>query len=586
MSTTVALGNERGTGRVITRPAVLTVEGALYALIAALALAVRMTRLGYWPLLPEEATTALGAWRAVHGDAARPEMYVPLLFDAQAVAFWLQQAGETAVRLLPALAGAALVGLPWVLRERLGRVGAIAAALLIAFAPTWVFASRTAGWPILSAAVSGLLLAGLWRFARTGTARGGRLAALALGIGWTAGPGILTAVAGLAVAWLVKRAVTGERGAANAARKASRGLATTQNCVLAAVTFGAIGTGLLGNVDGVAQSIEWAGRWFGALVPGASGLGPGYCLAALALYEPLTLGLALTGAVWGIARRDGGDAGLAAWALVALALGTVLGHRDPVWLLDALLPLVLLAARGAQRAWDALRPGFSVGDGIAVYGALIVTAFGLLALARYTYVADDTYGGYALLTAGALLIAWVAYWLWAGDQGLRVGAAVLAIVLAVYTVRSTTALAYQTGRDPREPMLRAPTSLDMRAMEDLLASTAAHRALDRAALNVEYDPTLADVVAWGLRDYPRAGPAPVARAGAPVATVLLRPSAAEEDWPAGYVGQTFRLRETWDWANSGLPWRDRLRWLLYRQPVGEEDTETLVLWVRMADGAQ
>jgi len=163
---------------------------------------------------------------------------------------------------------------------------------------------------------------------------------------------------------------------------------------------------------------------------------------------------------------------------------------------------------------------------------------------------------------------------------------VLAIVLAVYTVRSTTALAYQTGRDPREPMLRAPTSLDMRAMEDLLASTAAHRALDRAALNVEYDPTLADVVAWGLRDYPRASPAPVARAGAPVATVLLRPSAAEEDWPAGYVGQTFRLRETWDWATSGLPWHDRLRWLLYRQPVGEEDTETLVLWVRMADGAQ
>ncbi len=582
MASSASIGNPERDSRVArSQPAVVTVELAAYVAITLAALAVRLVELGRWPLLPAEAQTALAAWRTLQGNAWRPNAYVPLLYDAHVAVFWLTQATDVTARLLPALAGAALVWLPYAGRAALGRVGALMAALLLALAPTWVFASRSAEWPILSAAVSGLLIAGLWQHQRTGNARAGRVVAIAAGLGLTAGPGVLTALVGVGAAAAVWRLKPGAVG--TSAGRRLRGLASRRDLALMAGTFGLVGSALLTNPDGVAQSVEWAGRWVAELRPGASGLGALYYPATLALLEPLTLVLAVTGAAWGIVRGDGQDVGLALWALMALVLGTALGHRDPTWLLDALLPLVLLAGRGAQRAWDALRPGFTAQDGIAVYGALIVVGFGLVALTRYVHVADDTWRGYAMLTAGALLIAWVAYWLWAGDQGVRVGAVVALMLLTGFTVRTTTALAFQTGRDPREPILREPTSARVRDIEDLLASTAAHRAMDRAALTIEYDPTLGEVVAWTLRDYPLAAPAPVARAGEPSAMVLLRPSTEAAYWPAGYVGQTFRLRETWDWTTAGLPWHERLRWLLFREPVGREGAETIQFWVRPRD---
>lgn len=568
----------RGTG---ARPAVLTVEMALYAAISLVALAVRLAYLGRWPLLPTGLQTALAAWRTVHGESARPDLYVPLLYDANLALFWLTEASDAVARLLPALAGAALVWLPYLGRDYLGRVGALAAALLLALAPGWVFYSRTADWPILSAFFGALLVAALWRYVRGGGVRASRVAAVALGLGLTAGPGMITTLLGLGIVVATTRLFSrdGERWAPLGA--ALRALGEPANLWLAGGSFLLAGSALLANVDGVGQSVAWVGRWVAALRPEASGLGPFYYLTTLVIYEPLTIALALTGVVWGVARREALDTGLALWALMALLLGTALGHRDPAWLLDALLPLVVLAGRGAQRAWDALRPGFTVQDGIAVYGAFIVVGFGLVALTRYVHVADDAWRGYAMLTAGALLVAWVAYWLWAGDQGIRVGAVVALTLLAGLTVRASTALAYQTGRDPREPILRNPTSVQMRDLETLVASTAAHFVTDRVALTVEYERALGDVMGWYLRDYPLASEEPMVRAGAPVATVLIRHSEGPADWPAQYVGQAFRLRETWDWSTSGLLWHDRLRWFLFREPVGTEGAETVHCWVRL-----
>lgn len=506
---------------------------------------------------------------------------MPLLYDANLALFWLAEASDAAVRLLPALAGAGLVWLPYLGRDYLGRVGALAAALLLALAPSWVFYSRTADWPILSAFLGALFVGALWRYLRGGDVRASRAAAVALGLGLTAGPGMVTTLLGLGIVVATTRLLShgGERPAPLSATL--RALAEPANLWLAGGSFLLAGSALLANPDGVGQSVAWIGRWVATLRPGVAGLGPFYYPMTLAIYEPLTIALALSGVVWGVARREALDIGLALWALMALLLGTALGHRDPAWLLDALLPLLLLAGRGAQRAWDALRPGFAVQDGIAVYGALVVVGFGLVALTRYVHVADDAWRGYAMLTAGALLVAWVAYWLWAGDQGVRVGAVVALTLLAGLTVRASTALAYQTGRDPREPILRNPISVQVRDLEALVASTAAHFVTDRVALTVEYERALGDVMGWYLRDYPLAGEEPVARAGAPAATVLIRHSEEPADWPAQYVGQAFRLRETWDWAASGLPWHDRLRWYLFREPVGTEGAETVHCWVRL-----
>ncbi|MBC7315319.1 MAG: hypothetical protein H5T70_02715, partial [Chloroflexi bacterium] len=116
----------------------LTIEQALYGLLFGGALAIRLARLGAWPLDERELATALAAWRSVSGSAWRPAFYSPLLYDVHLVLFFLTRATEAAARLFPALAGAALVWGPYGLRGYLGRRGALVSAVLLAMAPTWV----------------------------------------------------------------------------------------------------------------------------------------------------------------------------------------------------------------------------------------------------------------------------------------------------------------------------------------------------------------------------------------------------------------------------------------------------------------
>ena len=333
----------------VARPTGLTVEAAAYAGLFALALVVRLAALGRWPLLPEAVHTALAALRDARGEAWRPDAYVPLLYGVQRALFALVGPSDAAARLLPALSGAGLVWLPFAVRDALGRIGALAAAGLLALAPAWVHFSRTADWPILSALCGGVLFAALWRHARNRDPRALRVGAVALGLGLAAGPGIYTALLGLGAMALVGRA-WGSADEAPDGRAFLRGIGDRTNLGLLAGTFLLAGSAALLHPDGVAESVEWAGRWVQRLHPARAAVDGWYLPGTLLVYEPLTLALAVAGAAWGILRRSALEAGLAAWALLALLLGSLLGHREPVWLLDALLPLVLLAGRGAQRA--------------------------------------------------------------------------------------------------------------------------------------------------------------------------------------------------------------------------------------------
>jgi predicted membrane-bound mannosyltransferase len=127
----------------------LTVEIGLYAILATLALALRLYRLGLAPLSTSEAMLSVAALRGM----AIPTGASPLLYWVNAFLFSTFGAGDTLVRLLPALAGSVLVLLPALMRERIGRVGALGAAALLAISPVAIFTSRTASGDALVAAV-------------------------------------------------------------------------------------------------------------------------------------------------------------------------------------------------------------------------------------------------------------------------------------------------------------------------------------------------------------------------------------------------------------------------------------------------
>lgn len=558
----------------------LTFEVALYVLIALAGLAVRLAALGRWPLQEDEVNTALAAWRTLRGSTWRPLEYVPLLYDVQLLLFGLTRASDAAARLWPALVGAGLAFLPYFARDVLGRKGALSAALLLAFAPTWVYFSRQAEGPILTATASALLLLSLHRYLVSKQARDLRLGVVALALGLTAGPGIYTTLLALSVFGLILwRRSRGQGQPLAELRGLLADLARREHLLLGGGLFLFFASGFLVNLGGIGASVNLLGRWARNLAPRASGLAWWAYPRMLLDYELLTFALAVVGAIDGLRRRDALTSLMLLWAGLALLVGMALGHREPLWLVDALLPLVILAARGVECLWAALVPDSSLMDLWIFLLAGLAIAAGFVRLFAYLQTGQSDYLYHALVTWGLLLAAWVVYLLW-GERlsALRVGAALLLLLLLCRSLRLTTAVAYQTGRDPREAIAYRPASVQWRDLEALVSSLSSRQVGDALMIDIDYERSLEPWAAWYLRDYPRARA--VASVGPqPQATALLTWARSREERPAGYVGQRFRLQEAFN--EDELSSRERLRWLIYREPVGRAQALAEVqLWVR------
>ncbi|MFP3895809.1 MAG: glycosyltransferase family 39 protein [Anaerolineales bacterium] len=557
----------------------LTVEGALYGIITFAALVVRLASLGRWPLVEEEAHTALAAWRALQG--ARPVHsfeYIPLLYDANLVFFALTRASDVAVRLLPAFMGTALVLLPYSCRDVLGRQGSLMASLLLAFAPTWVFFSRTSEGTIPTVTLSAVILVSILRYLRTGDGTRLRWGFAALGLGLTAGPGIYTflvyALLYGGIWWLIRHDdAFRERGGT-----LFQGAFTRWNVSMLVGTFLLFGSAFLSNPGGIGVSINLAGRWVRALSP-VGDLSSLALVKTLLMYEFLTVVLGVVGIVWGLSGRDRLTSFLALWVAWGLLLSVPLGHREPQWLPHLLLPLVILAVRGFQYLWDHLIRGVGRDEGIVFWAAVVLMALAFLELCAYIHTAQVRYLLYAAGGGGVVLAMWGASWFWLGRRGaLAVGVGILLLCMAVVTVRGSTALAYQTGRDAREGMVHRPASTQLHALERFLQEFSSRRAEGRRAMEVDYEESLDPWMGWYLRDYPHARSVPFgdARAGT---VVLITEERLEEEQPAGYGGQGFHLRERRPAQTLSL--REFLRWLVYRDAVGIVEAERIHVWVRL-----
>lgn len=554
----------------------LTVERALYGGLLAAALALRLAGLGHAPLLAEELPTALAAWEALQGHAPGANGYAPLLLDVQAPLFFLRSSA-LAVRLLPALAGALLVALPWLLRPWLGRVGALAAATLLAFSPGWVYAGRVADGALLSVALGAAFVTLCWRYLISGDLRHARWAAVALAAGLAAGSAIYTLLGGAALlaaaAW--RRATAEQRDQAAARWRLARQKRVPALCAL---TLFALATGLGLNPGGLGAAADLAGAWVRALAPNASGLPWYHTPRALALYEPLVLLLAAIGAYQGLRRKRALEAGLLLWLVLALLLGTALGHREARWLLGALLPLTALAARGAQALAEAAI-AFAPEDAAPFFLGLVLMGFARLQFAYYARTLDPlfaVYGGFAL---GILLLGLIGYGIWVRPQAAgRAALLLLGISAAAVSVRGTTALAFDRARDAWEPLLHRPASASLVRLDPLIESLSLQLAGDGRIVDVLYEEDLGPQIAWALRQYPNAQA--TVRVGAqPTQTLLITGPRDVGEAPPGYVGQRFALWEAPDPQKQD--WLFWLRWLLYRPPGPQPHQEPFWVWARI-----
>ena len=562
----------------------LTIETALYGLLALLALLSRFYALDARPLTSPEAAQALHAWQSVSGPGGDALAASPLLFAGQSLAFALLGAGDAVARLLPALAGAALVLLPYLLRHRLGRIGALAASALLLVSPTALLASRTGSGDVLLLAAGLTALTGLigWMdFRRPAYLY---LTAVSAALALTAAPGACTLIVALAVAIALLR-ILGAEGwlGLQAAWQERRNLSGEFR--LALVLFigvlALVPTTLLLHPEGVQAVAELFPAWINGFAPWAGEQHLSYPLAVLILYEPLLLLFGLAGAIRAFRERDLLGRLLAVWAGVALLIALLAGGRGPGDVLLIVGPLAVLAGGVIGRVVEEIaEQGRWEREGLIVGLLLAIGVFFYIELASYAYRRETNFGWLALLSLALSIGIFALYALWYGwKEAWRGGAATVLLLLSLSTVSAAANLAYRHAHDPRELLVIEGTSPNARDLPAVLEQASMQRLGAVEIIPITVDESAGPVVRWYLRDFKYQTWLPAAPGPETATEAVITPwKPYLPDLGAAYFGQDFAVRTTWQPRN--FAWADWADWLLFRDSSEQPQQERVVLWLR------
>lgn len=125
----------------------ISIESVAWLLLILAGIVTRFWNLGARALHHDESLHAYYSWVFSTGQQPYvhdPLMHGPFLFHANALVYLLFGASDATSRFVPALAGVALVALPWLLRDRkfLGPWGALAASFMLLISPSFLYYTR------------------------------------------------------------------------------------------------------------------------------------------------------------------------------------------------------------------------------------------------------------------------------------------------------------------------------------------------------------------------------------------------------------------------------------------------------------
>ena len=568
-----------------------------------LALLTRLAALNGVLLAPDEATAALASWDAARGAGWAGTVGSPLLLVGNGLLFLLFGAGDGLARLLPALAGVALVGLPWFWRKHLGEAGALVAAGLLLCSPLALFAARHVDGASLGLLGAALLLTALLARDTDGWPAGWSPACLIAGltIGLTGGPVFYDALLAGAPAWVLYRWIANAPDEASSAAKPSPkawirpALWGLVSALLISTGVGLRWNGWSGVVDGLAA---WLTSW---RVPRA-GLPP---VVLLFLYEPATLLLLLLGLAWAMKKTVSGRApslplALALWAFLGLLLVNLRPGATSLALTVVVVPLALLAGYGVQQTiQDVSGPVFKW---MALHG-LVSFVFWQpvgLALARHAGGSEaTTFGGVLdnvgliLLLGSVTLLALQALMalLFSLKMPLHLAwrGAALGLVLALLVTQMGFAwgLGFVRADSAAEPAISTAASPDLLALRTVLDGMAVQSGQRRDAFPVTVvvnDAATAAVTRWVLRDFVRLTVAefwPAEVSGVLVATPdVPPPDASAQLWEGMAFTAIARGATRIPACQSFAPLACNVlaRWYLFRQTSDAPVLEQVILW--------
>ncbi|MDQ3875333.1 MAG: TIGR03663 family protein [Actinomycetota bacterium] len=374
--------------------AAATAERVAYGGVFVLALVLRLLDLADKPFHHDESLHATFSWQLANGAhfLYDPVYHGPVQQYVGATMYFFGGVSDFVIRLGPALVGTVLVVLPYFLRRQLGTAGALAASVILAISPSYLYFSRFVREDIYTACITLGLIVLTFRF--LDRPRRWHPAAI-LGL--------------LAVSFATKETtyitvfIGGTFFVAVAARELwqarARGIETRTAPFIGAVrsvglnawiwaasafafVFTVLFTFFLLEPQGLRAGLYDAiSYWLSQHGVHRGGQPWFYYLVLMPLYELPVLLVAAVGIFVALRQRTLFRAFLVWDAVLSVAIYSWAGERMPWLVLHPLLPLVLLAGVGFQLLWEqrsrivrvAALAFAAAGAAVLLYGAVEVS---------------------------------------------------------------------------------------------------------------------------------------------------------------------------------------------------------------------
>lgn len=568
----------------------LTAEVGLYLLILIVALALRLGGSDLRIMDEVEAGQAGQAWRLVNEHAAERSLatgaYSPLLLTVQVILFALFGASDFTARLFPALIGGLMALLPWLLRDRLGRFGALAASLALALSPTLVYAARYAdgGGLLVAFMLASVVLTLAWAHDRRPVYVWAR--AICGVCALLADPRIVGVALALGAAWAIERFLF-RRDLLSSTRE---GIDWKQFALVGGATLVLLATTFAFNPGGLGAWADFPTQWVEHLRPVVNGQSVAYPLVALVVYEPLLLLFGLIGvAVMFWRKQDSSILGWLAFALLLLAILSGGRNAGDVALVCAVLALPAGAAIEALIA-DWRQEGQLIREGAFIGVALVILIYlafttGLYADKLYKQLPEASQYFWMCMLAVALIVVLLGLYLaWFGAPSTwRALGGTLALVLTLVMLSTSVRLNFSHVDDPHELHIRVAPYAGVRDALQTMEKLAWQQAGYPTSLPVAVEAGLGPIWRWYLRDWERvefvSNSSEAVTSDEFAGTLLLTSTGAKPALGDRYAGQDFVVRR-W-WKPEFLDGTDTLTWWLYgKSSTFAVKLDSVILWTQ------
>lgn len=487
--------------------------GIWSAVVMVIAVGLRFVKLDAYVLSQREGDWAFDAWSLYTGKPLPSGQSVPLVSPLfvllESGMYFLFGVTDAIARSGGVTVGIGLVALVFAFRPWLSRPAVLGMGILAALSPTLVFASRTIDPAILIVffalvAVLSVLRAGLPNSVHGSlwaAILGGSIAAM-----FASGPEGISAIVAVAVGLVVAAASDGKRDASGRQGPVSAGLSVivrNPRALMAALGAVVVVTLLaFSRLLSDASALEGVGTTFGdwgrMMATQTSTTPTQFFLYAALLYELLAVVFAIVALTNSSEEPESGPRRLqptlfVAWMVTALVLQSLASGRQPDQTVLVTLPLILLGGIGLGRLLESMQWStlFTHRSGL-----LLVSSFGLAIglIGVVTLIARANDPGQVnnspWLRVFFILLVVVVPFIYLvvresgsaqhARYGMWCGLTVVAVVLSIYTVRSTTQLAY----------VRADTGVEMIAQR---VPTQSVRAFVNQTLRLSRDLSLTEV---------------------------------------------------------------------------------------------